>query len=211
MPLRRFGYNIAAMICHEHRFIFVHIPKTAGTSVARAIEKVGGAHYPWRPFHKTCAELAGIEIPWATWNAYFKFAFVRNPWDLHLSKYLFVREKRGHPLHEAVSSMSFRDFTFWLRDNMAGLNAGDSFRNLRQVDFVTGADGRLMVDFVGRFERLRDDWNTICKQTGVRAKLPHANRTEHGSYPDYYDDETRGIVGALYAADVERFGYAFGA
>ena len=72
-------------------------------------------------------------------------------------------------------------------------------------------DGKIAVDFVGRFENLDADFQVICEALGINPvpKLPHFNPGEHRPYQEYYDDETRAIVADVYADDIETFGYTF--
>ncbi|MEC4982473.1 MAG: hypothetical protein SAK42_00005 [Oscillatoria sp. PMC 1076.18] len=80
-----------------------------------------------------------------------------------------------------------------------------------QKDFVTDDHGKIIVDFVGRFEKLQADFQTICKQLNLVTKLPHANRNldVKKPYKDYYNKETQQMVAAYFQEDIEFFNYSF--
>ena len=200
------------------RFLFIHVMKTAGTSVREALapyaRRPKGS--PWRrlrerlglagpeplaalPPHATAVEVRAA-LPEKTFKRYFKFAFVRNPWDWHVSWYHWLLQVPSHPHHAVVSRMKgFEEYLHW---------RVESYR-LLQKDFVADARGRLLVDFLGRFERLEEDFATVCAAVGVRAGLIHLNRSVHRDYRCYYTDRTRELVETFWADDVESFGYRF--
>jgi hypothetical protein len=79
-----------------------------------------------------------------------------------------------------------------------------------QLKRLTASGGR-RVDFVGRVENFVHDVNVVREKVGLERveELPRANKSSHGHYSDYYDDQTRDRVAELYAMDIEEFGYAF--
>ena len=106
--------------------------------------------------------------------------------------------------------ISYRhEFLFFHVYKVAGTSVSED-RHL-QSEFVTDAEGRVIVDFVGRFERLAEDFAHVCRTIGVEAELPHVNPSRHADYRTYYSDHSRALVAEHFAEDIERFGYRFGA
>lgn len=205
------------IVSAERQFIFVHIFKTAGTSIKRAIRRYampewqeqanailkklgipqfGPEHYP---DHMTASQAIN-KIGRPEFDKYFSFAFVRNPWDWELSHYKYILQKKKHPHHELVSSLSgFSPYLEWRCDGRFRL----------QSDFVVH-DGRQVVDYVGRFETLQKDFNFICQTLGIESDLPKLNTTKKTNYAEHYTRPMRELVAETYAADIELFEYEFG-
>jgi len=78
-----------------------------------------------------------------------------------------------------------------------------------QKPFITDADGNLIVDFIGRYERLQDDFAEVCNRLGISATLPHSNKTRHRDYRTYYDSRTIELVADHWRDDIELLGYTF--
>lgn len=182
-------------------FIFIHINKTGGTSVARGL----GISYKT---HLTVKE-ASLRIPLSLWDSAFKFTVVRNPWDKVVSHYEF--RVRTNQTGLAKGDINFQE---WVRlaygerrrpwyDNPKMFQA--------QVDWLTGFDGRQKIDFVGRFEDLETAFLTVSGRLQIDAQLPHLNRSPRPDYRQYYDPETREIIRARFRSDCELFGYEFDA
>jgi hypothetical protein len=74
---------------------------------------------------------------------------------------------------------------------------------------VIDRDGRLAVDFVGRFERLEPDFDAVARRLGVSRTLPVRNQSPHRDYRTYYDTESQAIVADFYRKDVDLFAYRF--
>jgi hypothetical protein len=193
------------MISHKHKFIFVHINKTGGTSIEVLLKRYSNKFKK----HQSIIDLNKE----ASSNDYFKFTFVRNSWDRFLSIYKY--RIKTNQTNLASNPASFKEWAKNIYDkNPKHYNAHNSQKLLmlsEQLDWITDIDGSINMDFIGRFENLQEDFNTVCDKIGIlRQELPHYNKTKHKHYTEYYDDETREIVAEKYAKDIEYFGYKFG-
>jgi hypothetical protein len=200
------------MISLQKRFLFVHIPKTAGNSIQSALrdysedqlvalreEQDGIERFGLRnPNYKIKKHSTLGEYRDALGNEQFrnlyKFTCVRNPWDRIVSYYFtptqspetWDQKKFRRIISKAVSVADY------LR-----LDQGkeDPFSN---------------VVYIMRFENLVDDFRTVCGRLGISPEtLPRYNRSSREHYSKYYDDELRELVRARFAAEIERFGYTF--
>lgn len=195
---------------HEHKAIFVHIPKAAGSSVSETLfgEPVG--HRPIRRHRLYSPHLS---------DKYFKFTFVRNPWDRLYSAYHYFNVRVGsvaHRDHRWASYYlrgigSFEQFVSRLDDPEYALKVKsyDHFRD--QVDWVVDShNNKLVMDFVGRFESLNRDFNYVKSQLGSDVDLPHRRKGPDGFYRKEYSKDMIDIVARLYKRDILSFGYDFG-
>ena len=196
------------MISHENKFIFVHINKCAGHSIEEVLRKFGGFYMFSRKQSKTRRRhhiMARQYSKTEYWSEYFKFSIVRNPWDKECSDFHYhnkLRQQKNQPLIE-----SFKHY-FQLREHK--LNRL-SFWHSNQLGWLYSDNKKMEMNFVGRFENLQEDFNTIFDKIGIpRQELPQKNKTKHKHYTEYYDDETKQIVAEKYAKDIEYFGYKFG-
>ena len=185
--------------------IFVHIPKTAGMSVATALFGEGGS---------THAPLSAIEglLPEAEFNTYFKFTFVRNPWDRLVSAYEYLRVGVGDDEYDktmsdkVVSLGSFDRLVDWLGDT----EAAEGMHFLPQHRHVNSAGAENAMNFIGYFETLQKDVLRVANRLGVTAQLPHINKSPgRGRYQSYYDRRSIDAVAEVYRRDVDMFGYDF--
>ena len=183
---------------HFLDFVFIHINKTAGTSIAHAL------HIPME--HRTALEKR-TELGAREWERRFSFAIVRNPWDRVVSHYHY-RVKTDQTGLER-NPVPFKE---WVRLSY-GEHAPEYYDNPRmfspQWDWVVDEQGVQLVNFVGRFERLDEDFETICARIHKRAALPHVKKSNRGDYRRYYDDATTEIVRRAFEPDIARFGYTF--
>jgi chondroitin 4-sulfotransferase 11 len=196
---------------HSRRSIFIAIPKTASKSVAEAFfqegEQIGGSHAGADFLTQYIAQCPAVAH-------YFKFAFVRNPWDRALSTYQYFRETRGLNGRRDQEDYSrfysrFDTFEAFLRA-LERSEESHFLRHLRpQVEFLWPNSRQPRMDFVGRFEALERDVQRLMHHFGVTGQFPRIHQTHRGDYRNYYSEETCEIVKRVYREDVEILGYSF--
>jgi hypothetical protein len=147
-------------------------------------------------------------------SEYFKFSFVRNPWDKLVSAFHFLK-KGGLTVSDKKWSdknlSPYADFDAFVRNGIQRkeIRAFPHFRP--QSDFICLSRGKPGVDFLGYFENLEEDFSYVCRRLNVNPPLLELNRnlSRKKDYRDYYTDETRRIVARFYADDIEMLGYSF--
>jgi len=131
-----------------------------------------------------------------------QFGFVRNPWDRVVSLY-----ERTEAL-QVRNEMTFEQFVNWIEYSSATCVHSSPHRY--QLDWFVDPNGNVLADFIGKFERLEEDWAFVAQKLGLSEKLPHrrANpRDRH--YTEYYNSRTRDVIANKFRVDIERFGYEF--
>jgi len=152
-------------------------------------------------------------------RGYFKFAFVRNPWDRLLSCYFNKFGRANAPGLdtpagsdvELYAGMPFAEFVEAVHE-IPDDEANPHFRSQHTV--ICGPQGRNMADFVGRFENLTADFEVVTERIGVaqEIRLPHLLRSgirKSRPYTDFYDDRLKNLVHRRYQEDIEVFGYSY--
>lgn len=187
------------MINDEHRFIYIHPPKTGGTSVEKLF--ISDADKTDVPHKHKYSDF--FNEP--RYSDYYFFGTVRNPWDRMVSYYHW-RIKKKLPMFGVEN---FADWLIFITDP-------HTFRKYNECNwhFTTAIDRQAsMLRYVGniiKFENFQEDFNKVCDDIGIpRMTLPHVNASDRGSYRDYYNDHTKGIVADYYAQDIEDYNYEF--
>lgn len=206
------------IISHRHRFVFTAIPKTGTHSVRQALREQLGPddleqvrlfvekRLPWPELarlghgHISLAELRPV-LGEELFGGYFKFAFVRNPFERFVSYCAFATSQQGSFERDPQGVM--RHFLF-----VAPPHHHIVFRP--QHSFVCAPDGSLLADQLGRVEEMQAGYDAICARIGIpSAPLGRANSSKHAEYRSYYDQQLKDGVARLYARDLELFGYEF--
>ncbi len=188
-------------------FFFVWINKTGGASVAKSLGIRFDSKGSWYN-HYTAEELreaVGAQL----FDDAFTFCFVRNPWDRVVSQFSF-RIATGQ---NGLTSES--DFNEWVIAAYQDCDA--AFRDwprmfMPQIDWITDSEGDLLLDFVGHFETLQRDFETVTSKIGLPSRqLQKLNQTKRRrAYWHYYSTEGRRIIEAAFWKDIDTFGYRFG-
>jgi chondroitin 4-sulfotransferase 11 len=150
---------------------------------------------------------------------YWSFAFVRNPWDRLVSCYTEKIRPDGDP-ENFINGVSRVLTPFGVFE--AGMPFERFAREVAQIPdeeaephflsqhkFIVNRAGNLIVDFLGRFETIDDDFALGRQRISAPVELPHLLRSERGQYRDYYSAGLAHIIGERYSEDVARFGYRF--
>jgi hypothetical protein len=192
--------------------LFMHIPKTAGISLYKAIRhpnvRIKG-HFIQNPFHRYLKDT----LP-SYKNKPYVFTFVRNPWDRLVSAFFYLNEGGRNLSDKADSKKYLRkyqgDFETFIKEGIAEGKALEQLHLKPQSVWVCDDEGNLLVDYIGRFESLQEDLDRISEEIGIPFKpLAHTNGSSHKHYQDYYTEETKAIVAEAYKKDIELFNYDF--
>jgi hypothetical protein len=196
------GRGLYAGWPNANRAIFIHIPKTAGSSVARALFGDAG-HVPYFEYERVNPR---------KFNRFFKFAIVRNPWDRLVSTYFFLKSGGTNEMDRrfaAENLAGYDSFAAFVEGWLNEQNAWSWVHFKPQHYFICDADLCVRMDFVGRMENIATDFRYICRRLDVSAQLTWSNRGDHEPYRHYYTDALRERVAAVYADDIAIFGYRF--
>ena len=193
----------------KENFIFIHINKTGGTSIAEAIGLPKKKHFFGLPKkkHFNVKEVISI-IGEESFKQAFVFCVVRNPWDKVVSHYKY--RVKSNQTNMADDNISFRD---WVKVTYGDIKNPFYYDKPKmfatQSEWIKDENGVIIVNNILRFESLSSDFENISKKLGITTKLPHLNATRKEHYSKYYDKETVDIVRKWFKEDIELFHYEF--
>lgn len=186
----------------QHGCIFIHVPKCAGTSIKRTLfpgHTLG--HTPLWYYERNYPEFYGKA---------FKFSFVRHPVDRAFSAYRYLRAnrncvERNSPAHRMV--MRYASFDQFIQNWLCEETALRQIHFVPQWRFITDSLGDMRMDFIGRHETMRQDFETICAKLGVAADLKQMNETPNENVDGGFETRTLDRLYRVYERDFALLGY----
>lgn len=220
------------MISREYQCVYIHIPKTAGTSIETWFDYHGEEERRGRQDHRSLKHLQQaiwpssrgrfgvqhfihfvnqrykarrMDFACVTQNEYqtfFKFAIVRNPWDRVYSWYRNVMRDEIHQ-HELGVPAGCEFDDFLVRHL-------DNWALEPQMFWLRDAEDKMGLDYVGKFEELQQAFDVICERLGVAdSSLPKKLDSGTSDFRSGYSGPGRDIVAGKYAEEIKMFNYSF--
>lgn len=190
----------------ENKCIFVHIPKAGGVSINKALfGNLGGGHVPIYKYY--------LSFSPKEFEGYYKFSFVRNPWDRLVSAYFFLKSGgfNDSDKHFFVENLSkyktFNDFVIgWLNEE----NIYSWIHFVPQYEFIM-LNSKVLVDKIFKVEKMDNNMLILSSKLNRNLDIYHENKTirRNKNYKDYYNDKTIEIVRKIYNKDIKMFQYEF--
>lgn len=189
----------------EKKIIFIHIPKTAGVSLIRSIYgNVSLESHRSINFYKKIFSL--------TYSDYFTFSFVRNPWDRLYSTYIFL-EKGGMNIHDKnafnMYLARYKNFEDFVINGLSENLISKIVHLIPQSEFICDKDNSILVDFLGRFEKLNESILELEREINTKIQIDHYNINKKKSYTEVYTEQMILKVQKIYSRDIKVFGYNF--
>ena len=207
------------MIDFKNKIIFVHVYKVAGISISRSLERnpfpklINNNEYLYYHYKKRfknknivyeneyiSKHSKAIEYKnyfKDDYKQYFKFAFVRNPYDWQVSLYSYMQQHENHPQHQIVKNMDFNNYLIWRCSEDKNY----------QYEYLVDEKNNFIVDFIGKFENLDRDIKVLEEKLEFKFNLPFTNKSIRKNYKDYYDEKNKELIFKNFKKDFEILNY----
>jgi len=206
------------IISKGKRFIFIHIYRTAGSSMREALDPFSNKNFLQQKLqnlaHKLGFELNSNDslfmhstaldirnyLGTDRYDGYYSFAFCRNPYDWLASQYNYIPGNKYH--HNYKNYVALKSIDHYVQYFC-------QYELQTQTDFVVDENGEEIVNYIGRFENLKGDFEKVCKQLSLDVSLPHKNPSERPVEDprNLMSEETIQLIQEKFHDDFERFGY----
>lgn len=187
--------------------IFIHIPKTAGTSIILSLNKgklVPRDHATWHEYKRKSSYL---------FEKYYKFSFVRNPWDRIVSSYHYLKQGGNQSVQDLEFKNlvidKFETFDSFVLNYLNPDTIWDKKLFWPQWFYLLDEKNNLQIDFLGKFENLENDYSVLANKLKINLKLEKVNTSKRNDYKQYYNIATQDKIGQLYSRDIIKFNYQF--
>jgi hypothetical protein len=195
------------MISHKHKALFFHMPKCGGTSIEHVLGSCGFQKSPREAFYQNQHSVSLFDQAKKEYadhiDDYYKFCFVRNPWDRMVS----VWKKHALPFSESGRFPNINDFNTFIRkyplpQKNILWHARSQFFQLKNPSFY---------NFIGRYENIEEHLFFVLDSIGAtnNISLPKLNQSSHNHYSNYYNEYSVKKVGEMYKEEIDYFGYQF--
>lgn len=203
------------LLSHDKKCLFIHIPKNAGTSIQQSLSSplkdpkiITGIGNEKIFFHSTIRQM--YHQYGNCLDSYFKFSIVRNPWDRMWSFYRFTLNRWP----DAIEGYDFKKFLLEFSSTMALSHLPDESiirtQERSQLDWLTDKNGVILVDFIGKYESLNEDFVKICNNLNIiNTPLKWIRKVDGEDYRTVYDNETIEFIEKYYKKDIDMFGYRY--
>lgn len=208
-------------ISKQHKCLFIHIPKTGGTSIESAL----GIFGDWRVENKEILfgliqseellnfkfesnflqHLTYEQCQYIRPSNYLSFSFVRNPWDKMVS--IFANPDNNLVEVAAKQNINLKELSF-----NSFIEQTEFIKHIhleQQYKFIYDQERNISVDFIGRFETIHSDFDKLSRIINTNLVLPHKNESIHRNYKEYYSTRTKKIITKRYQNDIELFQYQY--
>lgn len=221
----------------SRKFLYIHNPKTAGMSITKCIQPKNhddmneNINFPW---HMPSVDINNILIfNNIDTNDWFKFSFVRNPWDRVSSIYKFFvlnKKEREKPhnkkragffnlinprLNRNIHFMKTVDDKKIIDDSCKDVNDFDTFIEcydlfgLSDYEMFFDNKNNQIINNIYKFEELQKSWNIIKSKIKVYDELPHLHKSSGKEYKNYYSDKSIEIINNKFKWTIENFNYNY--
>jgi hypothetical protein len=221
-------------VYHGIKTILIRVPKTASASMCSGLHyanSITGGSVITNLKHEGVVEVRG-KTNKHYFEAYYKAAFVRNPWDWLVSYFSYnkgmlkqINRRRSDQrkvINEVRAETSFEEYIMLVKDmneklTKHGPNIKQSLHPYQpQYKYLVDENEEIIVDFIGKYEDIENDWSNLTEKIkannsilSFQMPLGKTNVSNHEHYKEYYTDELREIVGSIYKKDIELFDYKF--